>query len=523
MDELSFCDRLLGKKSFLEKAREVSANVAEESRYEGLKIDYDFENLVFEGGGAKGIAYAGAIKALEDLGIMKKIKRVAGASVGAFSAMLVAIGASVDELIVQGLIDIKYLTNDAGGLFNVIMNLFKRFGMNPGNRLLDHIRKMLEKYTGNPNITFEELYKLRGVELCVVVSNLSISSIEYCHMKTTPDLPIALAVKISMSLPFLFEPNKIPVGFTRGLNENELYVDGGVLSNYPVRAFDGWFLSLDVEQSFFHMVGSDVPMFEGENKKTLGLKIFDARENDADELIYMRRYGEEKQKRPRTALSKKNGKKVDKVLKAKTLKLRMAEAATKFLTFLKKCDTDGSGTISLEEFKAGLRRIGVGDKEKEEQESACSSGESSSAKDGEFSLADWHLLFESESLKAGMDVDEIFSEIDKDSDKEITFTEIVSYMSKKGVALRRIMIKARGAHRPDLKSLPDFISAFTDTYAITLTQLNSLPNENERTIGVFTDYVGTLDFEQELADSRYVIKQGWLAAVSFLKERNAKK
>jgi hypothetical protein len=36
--------------------------IVDKSAYEGLVKDYDYENLAFEGGGAKGIAYTGAVK-----------------------------------------------------------------------------------------------------------------------------------------------------------------------------------------------------------------------------------------------------------------------------------------------------------------------------------------------------------------------------------------------------------------------------------------------------------------------------
>ena len=53
-----------------------------------------FRSLVFEGGGVKGIAYAGALEELEKRGIVKDITRVAGTSAGAISAALVALGAT---------------------------------------------------------------------------------------------------------------------------------------------------------------------------------------------------------------------------------------------------------------------------------------------------------------------------------------------------------------------------------------------------------------------------------------------
>ena len=44
------------------------------------------ENLVFKGCGVLGIAYAGAIKALEKQGVLKDIKRTVGTSAGAVAA-----------------------------------------------------------------------------------------------------------------------------------------------------------------------------------------------------------------------------------------------------------------------------------------------------------------------------------------------------------------------------------------------------------------------------------------------------
>ena len=43
-------------------------------------MTYPFRNLVFEGGGVKGIAYVGAMTVLEKEGILKNIVRVGGTS-----------------------------------------------------------------------------------------------------------------------------------------------------------------------------------------------------------------------------------------------------------------------------------------------------------------------------------------------------------------------------------------------------------------------------------------------------------
>jgi NTE family protein len=75
----------------------------------------DVRNLAFEGGGGKGVTYLGALQALEELGIIshemkkkgdkvyprldtKKIKGVAGTSVGSLIALLVSCGYNSEEL-----------------------------------------------------------------------------------------------------------------------------------------------------------------------------------------------------------------------------------------------------------------------------------------------------------------------------------------------------------------------------------------------------------------------------------------
>ena len=55
------------------------------------------ENLVFKGGGPKGIAYLGAIRVLEKRDIFRHIKRIAGVSAGAITAGLLAVGCTATE------------------------------------------------------------------------------------------------------------------------------------------------------------------------------------------------------------------------------------------------------------------------------------------------------------------------------------------------------------------------------------------------------------------------------------------
>lgn len=47
-----------------------------------------------------------------------------------------------------------------------------------------------------------QLYKkFTHFELCVIVTNLNRMSTEHCHVKTTPNMPVRVAVKMSISIP----------------------------------------------------------------------------------------------------------------------------------------------------------------------------------------------------------------------------------------------------------------------------------------------------------------------------------
>lgn len=48
---------------------------------------------------------------------------------------------------------------------------------------------------------FVQLYEKTGRELCVVVTNLTVLQEEYFHPKTTPNIPIRLAIRMSVAIP----------------------------------------------------------------------------------------------------------------------------------------------------------------------------------------------------------------------------------------------------------------------------------------------------------------------------------
>ncbi len=198
-------------------------------------MDYHFRNLVFEGGGVKGIAYAGALRVLEEKGILAGVTRVGGTSAGAINAVLVGLNYSVSEI--DGIlrsVDFKKFMDDSWGVVRDTDRLIHEFGWYKGDFFRNWIGKIIKAKTGNSEATFSEVQAQKSAkgfrDLYFMGTNLSTRFSEVFSFEHTPRTCVADAVRMSMSIPLFFAAKRSP--------RNDVYVDGGVLDNYPVKLFD---------------------------------------------------------------------------------------------------------------------------------------------------------------------------------------------------------------------------------------------------------------------------------------------
>ena len=121
---------------------------------------FPWENLAFEGGGAKGYAYIGAVQCLETYKVYpQQIKRVAGTSIGSLFAILVALGCSSEYMTSIVPQDFQALAKDgSGGKMRSFARAARARGMHPGQRLFDFLGGVLLEVTGNSDITFLQIY-----------------------------------------------------------------------------------------------------------------------------------------------------------------------------------------------------------------------------------------------------------------------------------------------------------------------------------------------------------------------------
>jgi predicted acylesterase/phospholipase RssA len=364
----------------------------------------DISYLAFEGGGGKGVAYLGAVMALEELGVLpinkpgsNQILGISGASAGAITAFLLALGygsKKIQQLLsdparfnaffdepqpgfyrgvdramkpvarndspnltgadllqfirerrakvdIEGFFDLLrnvvvgyssitgaisggvggaflggftgltlcgFLSLAASSKFNsfveqskdpiltamsknlpaFIYNLVFDRGLFPGFAVRNFLRSILADYIGTralkrtgllvasgtsaATFNFEQLYRETGVDLVFTGANVTQKRPKYFSVQTTPKFPVIEAVAISMNLPILFKPVYIDA-----LDDYQGYwVDGGLLNNLPLHAFD---------EARTNPLLSDDPNLRPLHPGILGLRLTpgfeDPKQNDA--------------------------------------------------------------------------------------------------------------------------------------------------------------------------------------------------------------------------------------------------
>ena len=191
-----------------------------------------FRNLVFEGGGVKGIAYVGAMQVLSQRNLLNNVVRVGGTSAGAINALIFALGYDIQaQREILNSTDFKNFMDDSFGFIRDFNRLWNEFGWHKGDFFYDWVENLVKRQLGNAKATFRDLQKAKRPDLYVIGTNLSTGYSETFSVERFPDMSLADAVRISMSIPLFFKAVRFEA-------RNDVYVDGGVMLNYPIKLFD---------------------------------------------------------------------------------------------------------------------------------------------------------------------------------------------------------------------------------------------------------------------------------------------
>lgn len=317
--------------------REARLQVPKHDRLEKI-IKPSVKNLVFQGGGMKGLAYIGALTALEEKGLeLNQIERVGGTSVGAITALFVGLGYKTremhqlfyDGMDIQKFLDSEkikaetllnmkkivnsptwlerllefprlMLTNSNSGsvgltgyvseFYKMLTEIHTTFGVYDGETFRKWLEEIIRKRlvmlkVHKENLTFSELHAIKekhknfGIkDIYVKGFNLSQKKVETFSWEDTPNVIIADAIRISMSLPFVYKPHYKYIQDNAGnriKDSEDIFIDGGIAHNYPLNLFD----DVGYKNDSKRVNKSDM------NRETLGLRLISSEADTPAGLI----------------------------------------------------------------------------------------------------------------------------------------------------------------------------------------------------------------------------------------------
>ncbi|HNT76445.1 MAG TPA: patatin-like phospholipase family protein [Anaerolineae bacterium] len=254
-------------------------------------MQYD---LVFEGGGAKGMVFVGALQAFEARG--HTYGRLLGTSAGAITATLLAAGYAAQEMLAalnekvgdrsvfeaflglpanfdaetiqQGVLReflrnlnlplvpdfiedklddqiVRFLAEQPR--FRHLVSFFERGGWFSADSFLVWMCQKLDagSFKGAPRafsqMTLAQFYAATQVDLSLIASDTTAGNLLVLNHRTAPDCPVVWAVRMSMNIPLLWQEViwQQTWGLYRGDRDltGHVIVDGGMLSNFPMELF----------------------------------------------------------------------------------------------------------------------------------------------------------------------------------------------------------------------------------------------------------------------------------------------
>jgi predicted acylesterase/phospholipase RssA len=282
-----------------------------------LQSSEDGLDIVFSGGGAKSIAQIGALKELEEQGIT--YRRVVGTSSGSIMALMVASGYSADEMaeaitertpegkiILAEFMDIPDSFSDetvresllfaflehAFGIFlpagaadaldesvmhkilehDAVREAFSFIefgGVYAGEEFLSWLDEKLDadgrNYSG---LTLAEFHEETGNDLTAIITDVTDHKMLIVNHRTAPDLPLAWLIRMSMSIPFVYNhvawQPEWGTYLGRDISGHDI-VDGGVGSNFGIE------MVVSEEPEFIEAMG-----IEPDRDRVVGLFLNDA-------------------------------------------------------------------------------------------------------------------------------------------------------------------------------------------------------------------------------------------------------
>ncbi len=223
-----------------------------------------YEELIISSGGIYIVHYIGALISLNNYFPLENFKYYTGCSAGSLLCVLLVLNYNIEEIkniIIE--MDIPEYQDLK------ISNFIESYGFDNGEKFKHFFKTLLIKKGFHHNITFLELFERTHKILTLTVTNLTKQSAEYHNIFSTPYMKVLDSVLMSMNVPILFKPIKYTLTYMGQLNENNYYLDGGIIDPFPWKV---------IKKVGF---GKKIGIFKDENNKKINVN------NDNNNNEYM--------------------------------------------------------------------------------------------------------------------------------------------------------------------------------------------------------------------------------------------
>jgi len=202
----------------------------------------EYNILITSGGAVKAVAYVGVFKKIEELINERKvleqmedfkeseckipkinINTICAVSAGTIFSLIYLIGFNYIEMFEE------VLKKNFEQLKNIrIMNFATKYGLDSGENFINWLKELMKRKDFDPEITLKNFYIKTNVDFQIMATNLNKYRYKKFNYIDTPDVKVLDAIRMSISIPFVFTTNEY---------EGDLHCDGGLIDNYPISLF----------------------------------------------------------------------------------------------------------------------------------------------------------------------------------------------------------------------------------------------------------------------------------------------
>jgi predicted acylesterase/phospholipase RssA len=186
-----------------------------------------YHNIAVSGGGVSALVFVGCIKRIYEDNEFFQLSNYIGSSSGSLICLFMILNYSYEEIksfLSEHLVDSPVLKLT---LWNV-PKCFSKYGIDDGKNVIEFVEKILEFKGFSKNASFIEITKQTGKNLIVAATNLTCKKLEYLSVDNYPEMMIKTAIRMSTSIPILYQPVKY---------YDEIFVDSLIYNNFPIDVF----------------------------------------------------------------------------------------------------------------------------------------------------------------------------------------------------------------------------------------------------------------------------------------------